>query len=94
MYKLSTSCKDFKELEKGIFKIAQRICVQMLVAGLRQLDIKLMEERDKSRLRYINKKTRTMVTPFGEVLIERRCCRELVWVPYEHDRCAGLPTEC
>jgi len=72
MYKLLTTCKDFKELEKGIFRIVQRMCVQMLVCGLRQIDNKLMEERDKSRLRFVNKKSRTLLTPFGEVTVERR----------------------
>lgn len=72
IFNLLTSCGDFRELEQGIFRLAQRISAELIVAELRQIDIKLMEERDKSRLRYINKKTRTLVTPFGEIQIERR----------------------
>lgn len=70
IFSLLTNCRDFRELEQGIFRLVQRISVEMLVAGLRQIDIKLMEERDKSRLRYINSKTRTLITPFGEIKIK------------------------
>jgi hypothetical protein len=77
MFNLLTKCRDFRELEQGIFRLVQRICVEMLAAGLKQIDIKLMEERDKSRLRYVNNKTRTLITPFGEVQINRRYYRDV-----------------
>ena len=76
IYSLLTNCRDFRELEQGIFRMVQRISVEILAAGLRQIDNKLMEERDKSRLRYINTKTRTLVTPFGAIEIKRRYYRD------------------
>lgn len=76
IFSLLTNCRDFRELEQGIFRLVQRISLEMLAAGLRQIDIKLMEERDKSRLRFINTKTRTLITPFGEIEIKRRYYRD------------------
>lgn len=72
MYKLLTTSKDFKELEQGIFRIIQEMCIKILISSLRYIDDRLMEERDKKRLRFVNKKSRTLLTPFGEITIERR----------------------
>lgn len=51
MYKLLTSSKDFKEIEQGIFRIIQEMCIKILISSLRYIDDRLMEERDKKRLR-------------------------------------------
>lgn len=64
--------KDFRELEMRIFRSSQEMSRQLFVMALGFLDEKLMQERDKKRLKLVHTKPREILTWFGVLRMERR----------------------
>ncbi|APC08916.1 ISLre2 family transposase [Neomoorella thermoacetica] len=77
MHQILTTCQDFAELEKRIYRLVQTITLKLLLTACNYLDEELMKSRDKERLKLIHTKTREIITPFGEVMFKRRYYRDL-----------------
>lgn len=76
MYRLITTYQDFAELEKGIYRLVQKITLKLLVTACNYLDEQLMRDRNRKQLKLVHTKPRVIVTPFGEVALERRYYRD------------------
>ena len=76
MHRLLTSYENFADLEKGIYRLVQQITLRLLVIACSHLDEQLMRDRDAKRLELVHTKPRVVVTPFGEVALERRYYRD------------------
>lgn len=63
---------NFKELELLVFKFICSLTRSVLGEILELVDEEFMEERDKERLKYQEKRDRTIMTLFGPLKIERR----------------------
>jgi len=63
---------DFEALEKGIYRLVQQATLRLLQAACAELDQQFMKNRDRKHLKIVHRKERTVLTPFGEVRIERR----------------------
>jgi len=76
MHRILTTYQDFADLEKGIYRLVQQITLRLLGTAFRRLDEELMRSRDTKRLELVHTKSRVIVTPFGEVELERRYYRD------------------
>ncbi|MFO7172338.1 MAG: ISLre2 family transposase [Bacillota bacterium] len=72
VYKLLTGSPDLEALEVGVYRVMNEATRRLLEAACRNLDERLLEQRDKRRLRSVHTRARTVLTPFGELRIERR----------------------
>lgn len=63
---------DFRRLEEGCHRLGLEVTRRMLEVVLGELDAKLCRERDAKRLRLVHRKTRSLLTPVGEVRLARR----------------------
>lgn len=63
---------NFKELELLVFRFNCSMTRRVLLEILELIDEVLMEERDKERLEYKDKRSRTVYTIFGPLKINRR----------------------
>lgn len=77
MHQIITTYQDFAELEKRIYRLVQTVTLKLLLTACMYLDEQLMKSRDKERLKLIHTKSRVIITPFGEITIERRYYRDL-----------------
>ncbi|PZM90907.1 MAG: ISLre2 family transposase [Actinobacteria bacterium] len=69
---------DFRSLERQIFEGCQAAARRLVELVCERLDERLAEGRDKRRLRLIHRrKSRVLVTWFGEVRLERRYYQDL-----------------
>ena len=64
--------KNFKELEKDIFKLVCQIGVEITRGVLEKKDLELMESRDKKKYRSEGLRKTTVKTVYGEVDYRRR----------------------
>lgn len=74
MYKLSLNEKEinFKDLEKSIYEFVCRQACEIIAQILKDLDSKLMKERDKKKYRNKGFKKTTIKTIMGEIEYNRR----------------------
>lgn len=75
LVKLIGECKDFYELEKGIQRLTSKVCSQIFVWALEQIDMRLMSERDKDEWEVVGFRIKTIASAFGEVAVKRRLYR-------------------
>ena len=62
--------QSLAEIEQGVWQLARDASREMLEETLSNLDQELAESRDKSQLRMIHSKARTIVTPMGAGVVQ------------------------
>ncbi|MFZ5769460.1 MAG: UPF0236 family transposase-like protein [Bacillota bacterium] len=67
IYALLGNCRDFRELEIGIYRLVQEAARKMLEIALKRMDERLLLERDRGRLEVVHTRTRKVLTAFGEI---------------------------
>lgn len=67
IWETTRSCSDFAELERSVKRLCQEATRRLLEAALESMDERLMQERDRKRLKAVRCEERTLVTMFGEV---------------------------
>ncbi|KXG75542.1 hypothetical protein AN618_18200 [Fervidicola ferrireducens] len=65
--KILAESKDFYELEKGISKLSQKVSSQMLIWTLEQLDLNLMNNRDRETWEVIGFKEKQTYAKTGDI---------------------------
>jgi hypothetical protein len=73
--KILAESKDFYELEKGISELSQKVSSQMLIWTLEQLDLNLMNSRDRETWEVIGFREKQVVSTLGEFTYKRRLYR-------------------
>jgi|GEM_PF-3179540 len=53
LIKIIRESRDFYELEEKLHKLSQRVCSQILVWALEQIDTRLMNERDRQEWKVV-----------------------------------------
>jgi len=76
IYTLLGSCRDFRDLEIGIYRLVQEAARKMLEIALKRMDERLLLERDRGRLEVVHTRTRKVLTAFGEIEVKRRYYRD------------------
>jgi hypothetical protein len=76
IYELLGRCRDFRELEVGIYRLVQEAARKMLEVALKRMDERLLLQRDRERLEVVHTKTRKVLTAFGEIEVKRRYYRD------------------
>lgn len=84
--------KGFEDLEKEAFQLVCEAGRKMILDVLEGLDLALSQRREPG-LRMVGKRSRTLITRFGDVTFERRLYREKVAGGYRFllDEALGLP---
>lgn len=71
--KILAESKDFYELEKGISELSQKVSSQMLIWTLEQLDLNLMNDRDRETWEVIGFRKKQVVSTIGEFTYKHYC---------------------
>ncbi|NLG85722.1 MAG: hypothetical protein GX489_00630 [Firmicutes bacterium] len=71
---LDVSAKDTQR--RGLQEASQEFLGHLITTTLEAIGIKLMTQRDKSRLRAVGKRQRELISPAGRITINRRLCRD------------------
>ncbi len=69
--------ESFKQLEDGVYEMIHEAAREMLKTALEELDGELLESRPK-QLAVVCFKTRTLITPFGDIEFKRRYYKDAV----------------
>ncbi len=77
VYAMVSESEDLLSLEQGVHRIINQSTRELLEKVLRERDEELAEGRDKKRLRMVGKRTRSLMTPMGEIRFERGYYRDL-----------------
>lgn len=72
LFKIFLSSSSFETLERGLQKAGQEFLGHLLTITLEAIDIKLMSQRDRSRLRARGKRQRELISLAGSITINRR----------------------
>lgn len=74
--KLLAECQDFGKLEEGVKKLVLGVGGQVFSWVLEEIDMRLMEQRDRGQWEVVGFRERTILTSFGEIVIKRRLYRD------------------
>ena len=77
VYEVVSQSEDMLDLEQGVHRLVNQTARELLEKVLQERDEELAEGRDKKALRMVGKRTRTLVTPVGEVHLKRAYCRDV-----------------
>lgn len=72
MWEMFSSCRDGLEFEEGMHRLWQKAGGQLYAWSLERMDQRLMQSRDRSELKVVGFRVRTIISSFGEVRIKRR----------------------
>lgn len=75
LIKIINESKDFYELEKGVYELCQKVCNQIFIWALEQMDTRLMNERDRETWEVIGFRKKDAISTFGEFTYRRRLYR-------------------
>ncbi len=75
LIKIINESKDFYELEKGVYGLCQKVCNQIFVWVLEQMDARLMNQRDLETWEVIGFRKKDAISSFGEFTYRRRLYR-------------------
>ncbi len=75
LIKIISESKDFYELEKGVYELCQKVCNQIFVWALEQMDTRLMNERDRETWEVVGFRKKDAISTFGEFTYRRRLYR-------------------
>jgi hypothetical protein len=70
--KIIRGSRDFYELEERVHELSQRVCSQILVWALEQIDTRLMNERDRQEWKVVGFRGKDAISTFGEFTYRRR----------------------
>lgn len=76
MEKAMVESPSFAALEEVVSSATREAALELLRCAFESLDERLLQERDRSRLQMVNRKSRTVVTLFGELSFRRRYYRD------------------
>ena len=77
VYEVVSQSEDMLDLEQGVHRLVNQTARELLEKVLQERDEELAEGRDKKALRMVGKRTRTLVTPVGEVHLKRAYYRDV-----------------
>jgi len=72
LIKIIRGSRDFYELEERVHELSQRVCSQILVWALEQIDTRLMNERDRQEWEVVGFRGKDGLSTFGESTYRRR----------------------
>lgn len=72
LIKIIRESRDFYELEERVHELSQRVCSQILVWALEQIDTRLMNERDRQEWEVVGFRGKDALSTFGEFTYRRR----------------------
>ncbi len=77
VFKVFLSSSSLEALERGLQEASQEFLGgRLITTTLEAIDIKLMTQRDKSRLRAVGKRQRELISLAGRITINRRLYRD------------------
>ena len=76
VYGVVSQSEDMLDLEQGVHRIVSQTTRELLEKVLQERDEELAERRDKKALRMVGRRTRSLLTPMGEIRLERAYYRE------------------
>lgn len=74
--KILAESKDFYELEKGISELSQKVSSQMLIWTLEQLDLNLMNNRDRETWEVIGFREKTSSEYTWRIYLQEEAIQE------------------
>jgi hypothetical protein len=76
VFRVFLSSSSLEALERGLQEASQEFLGRLITTTLEAIDIKLMTQRDKSRLRAVGKRQRELISLAGRITINRRLYRD------------------
>ncbi len=76
LFKALVNSSSFEALERELQEAGQEFLGQLLTTILEAVDIRLMNQRDRERLRAVGKRQRELISLAGRITINRRLYRD------------------
>ena len=76
VFRVFLSSSSLEALERGLQEASQEFLGRLITTTMEDIDIKLMTQRDKSRLRAVGKRQRELISLAGRITINRRLYRD------------------